>query len=193
MKFNNRPNLSHNVDGRIIWESRSVAVTGTVILYLPGEPAPFVLCSMRGPNAADYSGYMNLIAGYMDWDESGPEALYRETWEEVGLDLKSLVYPERDKDCFWVDIVGINLDQPWLVKTDPSENHQNISLRYGVALKMRDPVLPMLCLDYNEVPGEIEHAGWLRVNELDTFKWAFGHDKVIKEYLVQIGDHICNY
>jgi hypothetical protein len=85
------------------------------------------------------------------------------------------------------------LEQPWHVKTEPDENRQNISLRYGVAVQMRDSVLPALSLENNEVEGEVENAMWLPVNELDQYQWAFDHDKVIKEYLVKIGDHICNY
>jgi len=193
MKFNNRPNSSHKVGDRIIWESRSVAVNGVVILYLPDNPVPYVLVSSRGPKAADYQGYMNLIAGYMDWDESGPEALYREAWEEVGVDLKSLVYPEKEKDCLWSEIISNNIDQPWHVKTEPDENRQNISLRYGAAFRTKESVLPELSLENNEVEGEVEHAVWLPVNEIDQYQWAFDHDKVIKEYLVKIGDHICNY
>jgi 8-oxo-dGTP pyrophosphatase MutT (NUDIX family) len=193
MEFKNRPNLAHKADGRIIWESRSVAVNGVVIIYLPDNPVPYVLASKRGPKSADYQGYMNLIAGYMDWDESGPEALYREAWEEVGIDLKSLVYPEKDKDCLWNEIINNNIEQPWHVKTEPDENRQNISLRYGAAFRMNESVLPELSLENNEVEGEVEHAEWLPVNQIDQHQWAFDHDKVIKEYLLKIGDHICNY
>lgn len=193
MKFNNRPNTAHKVGDRVVWESRSVAVNGVVILYVPGEKVPYVLVSKRGPKAADYQGYMNLIAGYMDWDESGPEALYREAWEEVGIDLKGLAFPQKYEDCLWSRIISNNLEHPWDVKTEPDENRQNISLRYGLAIQMKDSVLPELSLEHNEVEGEVEHAGWLPVNEIDQYQWAFDHDRVIKEYLVKIGDHICNY
>lgn len=193
MEFNNRPNTAHKVGDRIVWESRSVGVNGVVILYVPGEKVPYVLVSKRGPKSADYQGYMNLIAGYMDWDESGPEALYREAWEEVGIDLRGLAYPEKYDDCLWSSIISNNLEQPWHVKTEPDENRQNISLRYGLAVRMKANILPALSLENNEVEGEVEHAGWLPVNEIDQYQWAFDHDKVIKDYLVKIGDHICNY
>ncbi|RPH38637.1 MAG: NUDIX hydrolase, partial [Burkholderiales bacterium] len=182
MEFKSRPNKAHHIGDRIVWESRSVAVNGVVILYLPDNPVPYVLASRRGPKAADYHGCMNLLAGYMDWDESGPEALYREGWEEVGIDLKSLVYPEKDNDCLWSEIISNNIEQPWHVKTEPDENRQNISLRYGVALRMKDSVLPELSTENNEVEGEVDFAEWLPVNEIGDYIWAFGHDKVIKEY-----------
>jgi 8-oxo-dGTP pyrophosphatase MutT (NUDIX family) len=212
MEFKNRPNTAHIVfkskfvnaiikffsklfkkSTRLVWESRSVAVNGVVIIFLPDNPIPYVLVSKRGPAAADYRGLMNLIAGYMDWDESGPEALYREAWEEVGIDLKSMVYPEKDKDCLWNEIISNNIEQPWHVKTEPDENRQNISLRYGAAFRMKESVLPELSLENNEVEGEVEHAEWLPANQIDQHQWAFDHDKVIKEYLVKIGDHFCNY
>jgi len=191
MKFNNRPNTPHKVGDRIIWESRSVAVNGVVILYVPGKQVPYVLVSKRGPKSADYQGYMNLIAGYMDWDESGPEALYREAWEEVGLDLREFAYPEKNgqNSAFLDKVISNDLEQPWYVKTEPDENRQNISLRYGVALKMKESVLPELSLENNEVLGEVENAMWLPVNQLSNYSWAFEHDKVIKEYLARI-DHL---
>jgi 8-oxo-dGTP pyrophosphatase MutT (NUDIX family) len=186
MKFKNRPNVAHKVGDHIVWESRSTAVNGVVIVFLPGEPVPFVLVSKRGPNAADFKGHLNVVAGYLDWDESGTEALYRETWEETGLDLEALVYPEKSANALFSEVISNDLENPWHVKTKPTENRQNISLRYGVALKFKKDRLPDLTTKYNEVPGEVQAAWWMPVNQIDGFMWAFEHDKVIKEYLARI-------
>jgi 8-oxo-dGTP pyrophosphatase MutT (NUDIX family) len=160
-----------------------------VIIFLPDNPIPYVLVSKRGPAAADYRGLMNVIAGYMDWDESGTEALYREAWEEVGIDLRSLAFPQKDSESLWSDIINNRLEQPWHVKTEPDENRQNISLRYGLAIKMKESVLPKLSLEHNEVKGEVEDAIWLPVNQISNYSWAFEHDTVIKEYLARL-DHL---
>ena len=97
MKFNNRPNICHNIPAktetglettRILWESRSVAVVCVVLLWKPFCKEPWVLVSQRGPNSADYQGLYNVVCGYLDWDETGFEAVLRETWEEVGLKEK---------------------------------------------------------------------------------------------------------
>jgi 8-oxo-dGTP pyrophosphatase MutT (NUDIX family) len=209
MKFKNIPNSSHLVPTnkffnfiigllsrifkksfRMVWDSRSVAVNGVIILFKHGNPIPYVLASIRGPKAADYTGSMNLVAGYLDRNEDGTQALYREAWEETGLDLKTLAYPERDSDCIWSEIIANNLEQPWHVKTDPYENRQNISLRYGIAIVLKEGQdLPLLSLSNNEVHGEVEYAEWLPVNQIDNYIWAFGHDKVIKNYLSKI-DHL---
>ena len=37
IKFNNRPNPGHTIDGKIVWESRSVAVVGVVFGKYKGE------------------------------------------------------------------------------------------------------------------------------------------------------------
>jgi len=195
MKFTNRPNKIHKIGDRLVWESRSVAVNGVIIIYMPVHEAPYVLASRRGPNSADYQGMMNVVAGYLDWDETGTQALYRETWEEVGLDLQEFAYPEKNgqDSAPWYEIIRNDLDQPWHVKTLPSANRQNVSLRYGFACKMKTSKFPDLSLSNNEVEGEVSEAWWLPVNEIGLHQWAFGHDELVKEYLVKCGDHILNY
>lgn len=194
MKFKNKPNklIVEHLTGDEYWNSRSVAVNGVIIIYLPGHASPYVLASRRGPNAADFRGRLNVIAGYLDWNETGPEAMVREAWEEVGINLTDLAYP-RDEDSIWYGITDNSLQTPWAVNTDPALNHQNISLRYGIAIKLKDSKFPDLSLDNNEVEGEVSEAWWMPVHEIDNYLWAFDHDDVIKEYLVKINDHIRNY
>jgi len=176
--FKNRHNLSHNVGDRLVWESRSAAVNGVVAVFLHNHEYPFILVSERGPKAADYQGLMNVVAGYLDWDESGTEAIYREIWEETGLDLERFAYMNKQTIIF-----KDNLMNPWHVNTNPSENRQNISLRYGIVLERTDDLLPELSLKHNEVVGEVSKAFWMPLNEIDNYKWAFNHDQVIKDYI----------
>ena len=192
MEFKNTPNCSYLVElpkgkEKTVWESRSVAINGCIIIFLPNHKTPYVLASRRGPNSADYQGMMNLIAGYLDWDETGTEALYREAWEEVGLDLKRFAFPEGE-DAGWYDIATNDLLNPWQVETDPNNsNRQNVSLRYGFICRLKEPRFPDLSLANNEVDGEVSEAWWMPVNEINKHEWAFNHDKVIKDYLAQNG------
>lgn len=181
MEFKNKPNKSYIVDDsgvqKLVWESRSTAVN-LVILMNNGIAEDHVLVSQRGPNAADYRGKWNVIAGYLDWDETGPESAIRECWEEVGFNL-----PEFMKNGV---VLKKDLDQPWHVKTLPSANRQNISLRYGVYLKANGKEFPWLTLENNEVKGEVSTALWMPISDIDKHEWAFGHDQVIKDYLTKI-------
>jgi 8-oxo-dGTP pyrophosphatase MutT (NUDIX family) len=160
---------------RLVWESRSVAANLVVLMKPYKDKETYVLVSKRGPKAADYRGLFNVVAGYLDWNESGAEAAMRECWEETGLDLASLVKTQK--------ILKDHLTQPWYVKTDPSENRQNISLRYGISIQSGSVTLPALSIENNEVIGEVEDPQWMPVSQIDNHKWAFNHDQVIKDYL----------
>jgi 8-oxo-dGTP pyrophosphatase MutT (NUDIX family) len=191
MKFKNTPNRCHSIydaelgTERLIWESRSVAVNGVVVLVSPEYNNPLVLVSKRGLAAADCHGFMNAVAGYIDWDETGGEGFLREAWEETGLDIMSLVIEGRTARPY-NEILRIDLDQPWYVKTEISENRQNISLWYGVAIRRPDGFLPPLSIENNEVPGEVEYAIWMSADDIANHLWAFSHDKMIMKYIHMI-------
>lgn len=180
MKFKNRQNICHKIDGRDVWESRSVAVVGVIIIYRNG--IPYVLVSRRGPNSADYQGKMNLVAGYLDWDESGTEALSREAWEETGFDLTEHLET--------LDVIRrADLTQPWSVTTRPGENHQNVTLRYGVCFHIpKDSEFPSLTTEHNEIEGECEDPQWMALELVGEYEWAFNHDRVILDYYNKIND-----
>ena len=185
MKFNNTNNkwyvVNENNKEKIVWESRSVAVNCVIFLwkntdYLNNNP--YVLIAERGPNAADFQGKMNIIAGYLDWNENGKEAVMREAWEEAGINIKEL-----EENNY---IISNNLAQPWSVKTDPGENRQNVVLRYGLAIINKANTLPKLSTTHNEVEGETVNPQWIRVEDINKYEWAFNHDKLILNYLNNI-------
>ena len=171
MKFNNKPNDSVTVSGEQLWISRSVAVNGTIVAIK--DHTFYILCSKRGPNAADFQGKMNLIAGYLDFDETASDALKRETWEEVGLNLDEILETKV--------IISNKLNKPYDIDTDPSLNRQNISLKFGLIFNNPDK-LPKLSIDNNEVEGEVEDPMWLEYDDIDNYEWAFNHDKIIKSF-----------
>lgn len=177
MKFNNRQNLCHNIDGKLVWESRSVAVVGVIFIYK--NLIPYVLVSRRGPNAANFQGKMNLVAGYLDWNESGFEALVRESWEETGFDL--IDYLNKNNNS--VKLLQSNLEQPWSVNTKPSENNENVTLRYGVCFQiLENESFPTLTVENNEIIGECEDPMWISIEDIDKYDWAFNHDNIIIDY-----------
>lgn len=176
MNFKNKPNILHEtIEGKKIWESRSVAVNAVILLMFNNEL--YVLASKRGPNAADSKGLMNLPSGYLDWDESGTEAMFREIWEECGLDINILL-----NNSFYTFTDYI--EQPWHVNTIPSENRQNVSLRYGLYADVDN--LFDLTTEHNEIVGEVEDSLWLNIKDINKYKWAFNHDKVIEDFTIKI-------
>lgn len=165
MKFNNKKNeCVTTTDGKQIWVSRSVAVTLTAIIN--GGNGPCVLISKRGPDCPDNIGKWCLPCGYLDWNETAIEAVMREAWEEVGLDITPFM---------------LELKRPWFVNTDPSENRQNVTLRYGFWYGSVE--LPKL-IPNNEGEGkEVDDAIWCPLSDIDNYEFAFNHDKVIKDYV----------
>jgi 8-oxo-dGTP pyrophosphatase MutT (NUDIX family) len=184
MIFKNKPNVSYEVkdekgNKKTIWNSRSVAVNCVVVLVGDFDMmGPFVLASKRGPNAADFQGKWNLVSGYLDYNESGTEAVYREVWEECGINIPAIIKTHK--------VISNDLIQPWHVKTEPDENKQNVSLRYGVIIKYKTGETFPLSLEHNEVEGEVEEAIWMPIENIDKYEWAFNHDKVILEYINKI-------
>ena len=173
MIFNNRNNAPYKVaGGKIIYDNRSPTVEG-IILTKNIDGFIYVLGSKRGPGAADYQGYWNLIAGYLDWDETGSEAIIRETWEEAGLNLPKLLFNNQ--------IIRNDLYYPWNIVSNPKVHLQNVSLRYGIYVISKK--LPELNTKNNEVSGEVSDLLWMPIQEINNYKWAFNHHEIIRIYL----------
>jgi 8-oxo-dGTP pyrophosphatase MutT (NUDIX family) len=173
--FKSRPNeLITTTDGRKLYHSRSVAVV-VVLACMDTNGAYKFAIEKRGTNPGlDKQGLWCLPCGYLDWDESGTQAVKREVWEEIGLDL------DEYKD---VELPGSpGLEQPWFVKTSPDENRQNVTLRYGMTFIKRE--LPKLTPNNDCEPNEVADAQWVNYSDilLGKYEFAFNHDKVIAEY-----------
>jgi 8-oxo-dGTP pyrophosphatase MutT (NUDIX family) len=173
--FNNRPNeLVTTTDGRKIWVSRSVAVVGVFCCLCMDDEKYYFAIEKRGTNPGlDKQGLWCLPCGYLDWDETGEQAIIREAWEEIGLDIEKL-HKSR---------IGFpSLEQPWFVKTKPNENRQNVTLRYGFNFVRKD--LPRLIPNNDCEPNEVADAEWVTYSDivLGKYEFAFNHDEVIKDY-----------
>lgn len=181
IEFNNRPNNSYKFGDKLVWESRSVAIVGVVLVTDTIET--YVLVNQRGDGAADNRGLWNLPCGYLDWDENGHQGICREIYEETGLYV-----PEVMKDY---NVLINYMGQPFFVNTDVKENRQNVSLSYGVCLDVgsREGIFKLsskLTNKFSE-PNEVSDVKLINIEDLSKYKFAFNHDRRIKYFL-----NICN-
>lgn len=147
-------------DGVTHWVSRSVAVV-SLILVKGKDSNRYVLANKRGNGAPDYVGMWNCPCGYLDYNETGEEGASRELFEETGF----IIDPSEMK------LLSIS--------TDPRENRQNVVIVYYSYLNEDDLV-------QKEPEGgeenEVEVVRFININNIDDYEWAFGHDKLIKDY-----------
>lgn len=74
---------------------------------------------------------------------------------------------------------------PWDVNTEPTTNKQNVSLRYGVILKVDE--LPKLTSENSEL-DEVVELEWMKINsynDIEKKNWAFNHDEIVIKYLMR--------
>lgn len=115
--FKNKPNftVTDQDTGKVYWISRAVAVVG-VVLFKLGDTI-YTPLGLRSKDMQLYPNRWGLPCGYLDWSESGKEAVAREVYEELGLLLH--------KD--WIK------DQPDYVDSRPdSFNNENVTLRFVI-------------------------------------------------------------
>ena len=165
MIFQNMNNFSIQVNGNTFWISRSIAVLG-IITGFDKDGIQYVLATQRGKGTPDpaFVGCWCLPRGYLDYDETLKEAISREVLEETGLKI--------DKSLF--SLLSIN--------SNPEEKRQNVTIRFG--RKLSSPIEDYeLSTEFSE-PDEIEAVKWIPIYEYFKYKWAFNHDKLIKEYVL---------
>lgn len=157
------------------WISRSVAVTGLIVVENPDTKELEFLLERRGPGCPDNIGKLCSVCGYLDWDETLEDAIIRETYEETGFKF------DRDKDEMY----------QWLIKSNPSENHQNVVIRYVLLpnyYKLKEDLdLGRINTKTEERGGEGGEVSDIRLYSLDEIKamksedFAFGHKEMIEE------------
>lgn len=170
-RFRNRLNPRHELgEGRILYESRSVAVTAVVLAWDAEGRGFRALVGERGP-AVDKAGSWCLPCGYLDWDESLVDAVHREVFEETGLDLPAL---EASGDA-------VVTSEPVYVEGGPEAHRQNVTARFVIELsRLVEPTIA------NAEPGEVVRLEWLEVTEaaIASRAWAFHHDDILRELAV---------
>lgn len=174
-KFNNRENEKIiSKDGREFWISRSVAVVGVIMGFEDSsyKPSSCKILTVKRGKKVDNSKKFCLPCGYLDWDESGEEAIKRELWEETNLDVSSLI---QNTNHFY------SLRKEWKVETHPENDaKQNVVLYYGMMFDFKDG-LPDVS-NNNAEKGEIDSVQWISIDEIKKFNWAFNHDSIISEF-----------
>jgi 8-oxo-dGTP diphosphatase len=167
VQFKNTPNQCVTIDGKEQWISRSVTVL-PVILLVKGQGI-YVPLNKRGVALPDEVGKWGLPGGYLDYDETAGEAVIRECWEEMGLNLLDLADRHR--------LVG-SLEQPTYVFSQPSRK-QNVTLRFTMIFFLADGAdLPIL--DPQVGSDEVEAAQWFTLAEALSMQLAFRHHEVIQ-------------
>jgi 8-oxo-dGTP pyrophosphatase MutT (NUDIX family) len=161
-------------EGKEYWISRSVAVVAVVIVYVINTYSmvydiPYLLIAKRGKGAADYQGLWNLPCGYLDWNETALEACKREIFEETGLDINNYKFEE--------------YDEPFSISTDPSDNKQNVSLRYLFDIEITEEEfnkMKEILNTNNSEENEVEEIKFIKLEDYINYEFAFNHEKIIK-------------
>lgn len=169
MKFKSTPNRCIQHEGNEIWISRSVTVLP--VLFFVSKGTQYVPLGLRGEDLPEAVGLWGLPGGYLDYDETTTQAVYREVWEELGLDLPQLVEDFRFEG---------DLDHPYEVYSAPLRR-QNVTLKYALMFHLEDADLPQLNPQVSQ--GEVVEAKWVEVETALNMTLAFNHHDVMKECL----------
>lgn len=161
-KWNLKPidNFRFYYRGNEFWYSRAVA-TSPFVFCKNKEDKWCVLANKRGEGTLDYQGYWNVPCGYLAFGVDGEENCVKEIFEECGVSI------EKEK----LKLFSVN--------TNPSENKQNVSLRY---IAMLDGTIDNFSLtNENSEKNEVSDIKWIPLDEIDNYQWAFNHLNIIKE------------
>ena len=170
-------NFKTTIDGKDYWISRSCASVAIVFATEQIDDKHYhlyVLANKRGSGCPDYKGYWNMPCGFIDYDESGEMAASRECFEETGIYIK----PEK------FTMVEVNTDHV-------NSNKQNISIRYLVVVNY-DNIKDKISNAYNE-DQETSEIKLIDSNDINNYKWAFNHNKIIKKYIREICNRMMFY
>lgn len=154
--------------GRFLgWYSRSMAVA--VFAYCKDKNGKWnVLASERGKGTPDFQGYWNCCCGYLDFNETTAMAAIRELKEETGVvsEADSLQFIGYEDSIF--------------------ANHQNVTFRFCVIYENKTCDDFSFTHKWNE-KDEVGKIMFIPLDEIDKYKWAFGHEKRIIEIAKQKG------
>lgn len=185
-KFKNRPNdhirygfsspstgVKINQDYFI---SRAAAVVGVIFALRSGGLQ--VLITQRSPKMMDEPNKFCVPCGYLDWNETGYEAMMREVYEETSFYIKD----------FSKYLKFNNDEQPFKVRTDPKINRQNVALLYVSYFDFSGFDLLKFSYFVEDYKNkETTMVKWMYVKDIfedsSDIEWAFNHDITIKKAL----------
>lgn len=142
------------IENKTYWISRSIAIAA--FLFTTDKDGDLcVLANKRGSGTPDFQGYWSCPCGYLDFDETIEQAIYREVREETGV------------------ICPLNL-QLYNIDSNPGANHQNVTLQYYAYSVQYFNVKPE-----GGEENEVSEVKWIKIKDLNNYKWAFSHNKII--------------
>ena len=160
--MSNHP-LKNPETGEVEWIARNIAAL-VVVIGIDKNNKSYILANKRGPKTPDpeFRGCWCMPCGYLDYNETIKEAAVREVFEETGIKL---------------NIHNLIL---FYINDNPKEDkRQNVTFRYRYTIK--EPIENIKLTNKNSEEKEVSDIKWIPIEEVDNYKWAFNHDKIIKE------------
>ena len=164
MEFNNRLNPKvTTTEGKNHWHSRSIAVCAMIV-----SQDESVLITQRSATMDTHPNKWCLPCGYLDWDESIHQALIREVYEEVGIDISGQ------------DVLMYHIND-----ASKADELQNVTFHFMVAMDKNAADIVLTPSD------EVQATCWLTLDEVDADQFmgkkaAFGHFERIKKAIAGI-------
>lgn len=159
-------------NGKEYWISRAHAVVG--IVYAVYNEEIYYLVSQRGPGCPDNIGKWACTCGYLDWGETRKEAVKRELYEELGLNLSEVDNSSIKHFC--------TIDDPG------RDARENIISRYLIKMdfeKLREMITSEELNNKTESRGgekdEVSKIALIPETQLKCPEWAFNHGQVLEE------------
>jgi len=168
-------NFEFTHEGKTYWYSRSMATASFVFFHDLTLNKWYVLANQRGPGAPNENGKWNCICGYLDHNEGIKDCAYRELYEETGIDIfKGKNKPE------------LNL---FRISDDPKDSsRQNVTFQFVGVVEFSSGTIEdwkaKTSLKHME-PGEVSDIQFIPVEDIFNYKWAFGHEKIFKNFLLK--------
>lgn len=187
MIFTNRENECVELnDGRRVWLSRATAVVASIYVE-DANGNWYVAMVKRGEGLPDEVGKWVMPCGYVDWDESIPDACKREVYEETGLNIDEIVNSD-NIHFYHNDYVS---GQACYVASNPDgDAKQNISHHFVLAFSLDAnsvEELPSFNMNLIDVKGEVADIQWIPFLQLeqmeDEGKIGFGHYHRIVQFV----------
>lgn len=166
-------------DGKEYWISRALTVVGCILTVTEQKEFKF-LFEVRGEGCPDNVGKLAFPCGYLNWDETLEQAVRREIYEEIGLDLSN------SEVIFWKI-----MDNP------EKDTRQNVSVRFSIYcedLEVQLEELKKAIHDSAARGGEKEEVSDLLLLSVEQIKnmpdeaFAFNHKDAVLEFMEELED-----
>lgn len=165
MEFKNTPNKKYDTTcGSEVWRSRNVAVCITVVRTNPKDDTKIQVLGAKRGSAVTHAGKFCFPCGYLDWDETVPQAAQRELYEETNIvsEIKDLEFTQID--------------------SDPKKFSQNVTIHFFYFYKGEGEVHGK-----NAEENEVDEVRWFDFEQVNDVEWAFDHKSRIENLILNVG------